>query len=43
MIGRWFAVLAAGAELPVVWSIMLILGALLGDGPHDVGSQSRFR
>ena len=29
---------AAGAELPVVWSIMLIVQAMLGDGAFAVGS-----
>ena len=29
---------AAGAELPVVWSIMLIVQAMLGDGAYAVGS-----
>ena len=30
--GFYFA--AAGCELPVIWTIMLILQAMLGDGPY---------
>lgn len=30
--GFWFV--AAGAELPLVWTVMLVLQAMLGDGPH---------
>jgi putative oxidoreductase len=33
---KGFYFTAAGAELPVVWSIMLILQALLGDGRYAV-------
>ncbi|MES2126882.1 MAG: DoxX family protein [Pseudomonadota bacterium] len=29
--GFWFV--ASGAELPVVWSVLLVLQAMLGDGP----------
>jgi putative oxidoreductase len=37
--GFWFV--AAGAELPIVWSIMLVLQAMLGDGPYALkASQS---
>ena len=31
---KGFYFTAAGAELPIVWSIMLILQAMLGDGPY---------
>lgn len=34
---------AAGAELPIVWSIMLIVQAMLGDGAYAVGSLRRLR
>ncbi len=30
--GFWFV--GGGAELPVVWAIMLVLQAMLGDGPY---------
>jgi putative oxidoreductase len=30
--GFWFV--GGGAELPIVWCIMLLLMAMLGDGPH---------
>ena len=30
--GFWFV--GGGAELPIVWCIMLLLQAMLGDGPH---------
>jgi putative oxidoreductase len=33
---KGFYFTAAGAELPVVWSIMLFLQILLGDGPYAV-------
>jgi putative oxidoreductase len=36
LIRKGFYFTAAGAELPVVWSIMLVLQALLGDGPYAV-------
>lgn len=35
--GFWFV--AAGAELPMVWTVMLVLQALLGDGPFALGSR----
>lgn len=34
LVRRGFFFTAAGGELPVVWSIMLVLQALLGDGPY---------
>jgi putative oxidoreductase len=39
--GFWFA--AAGAELPIVWSVMLVLQAMLGGGPYALraGHDSR--
>jgi putative oxidoreductase len=36
LIRKGFYFTAAGAELPIAWSIMLILQALLGDGPYAV-------
>lgn len=36
LVRKGFYFTAAGAELPIVWSIMLILQALLGDGPYAV-------
>lgn len=35
---RGYFFTASGAELPVVWSIMLIVQAMLGDGAYAVGS-----
>jgi putative oxidoreductase len=32
---------AAGAELPVAWSVMLIVQAMLGDGAYALGSIRR--
>ena len=32
-IRKGFYFTAAGSELPIVWSIMLVLQAMLGDGP----------
>ena len=37
--GFYFA--GAGAELPIAWSIMLIVQAMLGDGSHAIGSLRR--
>jgi putative oxidoreductase len=37
--GFWFV--NGGAELPVVWAVMLILQAMLGDGPHAVWASRR--
>lgn len=37
--GFWFV--AAGAELPIVWSIMLVLQAMLGDGPYALRASNR--
>jgi putative oxidoreductase len=34
LVRKGFYFTAAGAELPIVWSIMLILQAMLGDGPY---------
>jgi putative oxidoreductase len=33
---KGFYFTAAGCELPVVWTIMLIVQAMLGDGPYAV-------
>ena len=41
LIRRGYFFTAAGAELPVVWSIMLIVQAMLGDGAYAVGSIRR--
>jgi putative oxidoreductase len=34
LVRRGFYFTAAGSELPVVWSVLLLLFALLGDGPY---------
>ena len=36
LVRRGFYFTAAGCELPTVWGIMLIVQALLGDGPYSV-------
>src|ERR1700692_3707583 len=36
LVRRGFYFTAAGCELPVVWGVMLIVQALLGDGPYAV-------
>jgi hypothetical protein len=36
LVRRGFYFTGAGAELPLVWSIMLTLQAMLGDGPFAV-------
>lgn len=36
LVRRGFYFAAAGAELPVVWSIMLVVQAMLGKGPYAV-------
>ena len=33
---KGFYFTAAGAELPLVWAVMLLLQAMLGDGPYAV-------
>lgn len=43
LIRRGYFFTAAGAELPVVWSIMLIVQAMLGDGAYAVGSMRSLR
>ena len=43
LIRKGFFFSGAGAELPVVWSIMLILQVLLGNGPYAVGWVTRLR
>jgi len=35
-IRKGFYFTGAGSELPVVWSVMLVVQALLGDGPYAV-------
>ena len=37
--GFWFV--GAGAELPIVWAFMLVLQALLGDGPYALRIPAR--
>ena len=36
LVRKGFYFTGAGAELPVIWSIMLVLQAMLGDGPYAV-------
>lgn len=43
LVRRGFFFTAAGAELPVVWSIMLLLQVILGDGAFALGSMGRLR
>ena len=43
LVRKGFYFTAGGAELPLVWSIMLLLQAMLGDGPFAVGSVGRLR
>ena len=43
LVRKGFYFTAAGAELPVAWSVMLLLQAMLGDGPFAVGSVDRVR
>lgn len=40
---RGYFFTAAGAELPIVWSVMLIVQAMLGDGAYALGSVRRGR
>ena len=43
LVRKGFYFTAAGAELPLVWSIMLLLQVMLGDGPISVGWVGRLR
>jgi putative oxidoreductase len=43
LIRKGYFFTAAGAELPIAWSIMLIVQATLGDGSYAVGSIRRRR
>jgi putative oxidoreductase len=36
LVRKGFYFTTAGAEFPIIWSIMLLLQAMLGDGPHAV-------
>lgn len=36
IIRKGFYFTATGAELPIIWSVMLLTQALLGDGPYAV-------
>lgn len=38
LVRKGFYFTGAGAELPLVWSIMLAVQAMLGDGPFAIGS-----
>ena len=40
---RGYFFTAAGAELPIVWAVMLVIQALLGDGAYAIASLRRFR
>jgi putative oxidoreductase len=40
---KGFFFVGAGSELPVVWSIMLVVQALLGDGPFALVPSSAAR
>jgi len=37
--GFWFV--AAGAELPIMWCLLLVLQAMLGDGPYALRAGKR--
>ena len=39
---RGFYFTGAGAELPLAWSVMLMVQALLGDGAYAVAPASRW-
>jgi putative oxidoreductase len=41
LVRKGFYFTTAGAELPLVWSIMLLLQVMLGDGPFAVGLVGR--
>lgn len=43
LIRKGYFFTAAGAELPIVWSIMLIVQAMLGDGAYALGPIRRLR
>ena len=43
LVRKGFYFTAAGAELPLVWSIMLLLQVMLGDGPFSVVWVGRLR
>ena len=43
IIRRGFYFTGAGGELPLAWSVMLIVQAMLGDGAYAVGSLRRLR
>jgi len=43
LVRRGYFFTGAGAELPIAWSIMLIVQALLGNGAYAVGSLRRRR
>ena len=43
LVHRGFYFTGAGAELPLAWSVMLIVQALLGDGAYAVAPVSRLR
>ena len=41
MVRKGFYFTAAGPELPIAWSIMLVLQVMLGDGPYAVKIRTR--
>ena len=43
LIRKGFFFSAGGGELPVVWSIMLIVQVMLGNGPYAVALSTRLR
>ena len=43
LVRKGFYFSAGGGELPVVWSVMLIVQALLGDGPYSLSPLNRRR
>ena len=43
LIRKGYFFTAAGAELPIAWSTMLLVQAMLGDGAYAVGSIRRLR
>ena len=40
---KGFFFTGAGSELPIIWSVMLVVQALLGDGPYAVMASLRTR
>jgi len=42
-IRKGFSFTGAGSELPIIWSVMLVVQALLGDGPYALAPSLRTR